>query len=289
MSFFSSLGGAKGVQAKKQEIRQVQRIVTKPKPLPLPATATKPARPSPATNSSRSTPRTTGSNSARSSPATSTSTTKRKAQTQDPDRASAIRRNNKRKLATPPGTPLFGSSSESESEAEDVLSLSNVKRIKSRDKVVDLNPRKLRDVLQWEAKETAQDEAQHHLVHSADLTTGNHAIKHTPLFGRSEEDISMAELYYPGSSQPERFALVAPRDQTNHNPAGDLIDAIEIVLKHFFTKETSSSLLNESTGIPYLMRRAHRTGELDSFQEALSTFNTLITTCLLYTSPSPRD
>lgn len=142
---------------------------------------------------------------------------------------------------------------------------------------MDKDSRRLRDVAHWNGKEKLGGK-KYKLVHSADLASANDGKDYIPLFERPIEDPVSVELYYPGSSQPERFILADPKDKTNHNPAADLIETITAILTYFFPKSISDSYLNESTGLPYLLRRALRTYDLPSFQSTLSTFNDLITT-----------
>lgn len=141
--------------------------------------------------------------------------------------------------------------------------------------VKEKNPRKLRDVAHWEATEEP-GEAKFKLKHSADLVAGPSAKEHIPMFGRTPEDQVSLQLFYPGSQRPERFIMAEPKDKSSHHPHWDLADTVEKILQHFFPEEVSTPLLNESTGLPYLMRRAIKTGELDALQEALTRYNDLI-------------
>lgn len=172
---------------------------------------------------------------------------------------------------------MFGNSSESDSDEDEAVALATPRKktMTANHGSKAVKPRVLRDVAHWDDT-TEPEEDNYKLVHSLDLTSSSTAKEHIPLFGRLADDVLKVDLYYPGSTLAERFALQEPKDRGLHNPAGDVVNTVETVLKHFFPEDISSQHLDESTGIPYLLRRAAAKSEPEAFIQALTTYNDLI-------------
>ena len=185
-------------------------------------------------------------------------------------RVSTIRKGTKRKSPTP-SVPLFSESSEESEIKSGGEILRSSKRPKRKKSPEPDRKRRIRDVSNW----SEDGVSTFPIVHGVDLTSGETAKDYKSAFDASAQLVDV-ELQYPSASQKEKFQLVTTDKHREYLPLDDIVHTITQILTHYLSHDTSGPLLDDSTGVPFRLTRAHKHNDLSEYQSILTEFNDLI-------------
>ena len=177
----------------------------------------------------------------------------------------------KRKSVTP--QPALFSSDDDDESSDGGGSDSDVSRKRIKTSVSSLDsssPR--RPVL---AETSFQDDAEFHIIHGADATSGAHAVQYKNPWG--EDGFECVELQYPSSSRKEKFELKWPKNEKDdYRPMEDIAETVKTICLYYFPTELSEKYTNDETGYGRRFNRAWQRQSIDEFIEIVEDFNSVL-------------